>query len=483
MGVNNLYDIYIAILYPNPIYSNNNHFTHFDVINSLKNLSMYQVQTEYALNIDIDFYYLSPIDISKITNVTNIHPKIWIIPSLRLTENEPEMFLNPLSENKNILIKNMLQNTKNYLELMEPKNNLQNFVNISYICTDYSYYYISKTLNYYSIQWKTIDIEIIDNIFVVYPMNKMNKINKINKINICNHNITQENQKREQGLEKVTIPSISINHALNILIVVAINYKYDIIKQMNDLQYNSNKFNIYWYFNIYNFNDCNSTLYNCKFIKTLNNSYSNIQITTYSLKNKIAFWLNCINPNNKWINDLSIHYIWFTDNDLLLQYFNFNSFIQLSYNLNASISQPIIIAKCSNCQESNFYFLSYNKNTLNRGLIAKTTHFVEQMAPLFTIQTFKIIYPIMFQIFNTNIDLNISDQGYDCIWCGAAKLYTGNDCIIIHYTPIIHMDTRTINKSEEFIKAGQKMFERLQQTFPTFWHYKPTQKEFYIENN
>eukprot|EP01084_Bolivina_argentea_P128962 227865_1 len=166
---------------------------------------------------------------------------------------------------------------------------------------------------------------------VLLTMVKQNSYQQYNihfQMHIMDDNTTQ----------KVTIPSISINHVLNILIVVPINYKYNIIKHMNDLEYNSNKFNVYWYFNIYNFNDCNSTLYDCGKFNILNNSHSNIKITTYPWRNKVAFKMNCMNPNDKWINDLSIDYIWFTDSDLLLQYFNFNSFIQLSYNLNAPIS-------------------------------------------------------------------------------------------------------------------------------------------------
>eukprot|EP01084_Bolivina_argentea_P276722 472232_1 len=275
-----------------------------------------------------------------------------------------------------------------------------------------------------------------------------------------------------------------VNNILNVLIVTQIDCKHsnksNIIKITNNLQYDVNKINVYWYFNVYDdYCSANNVDWFGK---------NKIKITSYPIKNKMAFWIQYVDPNLLPLP--SLDYIWFVDHDLALNYFNFNSFIMISYQLHSSISQPIIMPRCFNCRASDFTILSLNNQTFKPGLIAVTTSFIETMAPLFTFSVFKKIHPFMKQIFNHNKDLNLTSW-YDSIWCGhcgAAKNLTGNDCTVIHYTPIIHLNTKTINKTKSFIAQGYEMLRRLKKIYPSFYyHPDPSmgknigEKEFYLQ--
>eukprot|EP01084_Bolivina_argentea_P318872 553092_1 len=287
-------------------------------------------------------------------------------------------------------------------------------------------------------------------------------------------------QKQPTTIKK-TIHLKSIDNALNILVVMAVNCKYNITEIINSLQYNSNQMNIYWFFNVYNMHKCDIHL-NETYVSILKDN-SNVKIVRYHAR-KVMFWIEYINPNHIIFDNIQFDYIWLIDDDLLLNLFNFNSFIHLSYSLHSSISQPAIMSKCSECYRTNWPMGKWNKNNVKNGLIAKTAN-IEMQAPLFTFDTYKIVYPLMYEIFKVNnTDLTLTNWGIDIIWCGAAKMLIGNDCIVVYYTPIIHLDYHNIAKSSKFIQEGIEILKRVKATYPDFvgMHVNYT-NEFYLVAN
>merc|ERR1712176_652520 len=126
--------------------------------------------------------------------------------------------------------------------------------------------------------------------------------------------------------------------------------------------------------------------------------------------------------------------------------------------------------KCETCRTSYWQHLVHRE--IKPGPIAFSTNMVEIMAPLFKFDAWKMIYPYIYkQYMIIGGHLTKTDRGADTWWCGAAYEFanlTGPPCIVINYTPIIHLDTRTINKNKKFGKEGKMMMNLVKKRYRRF---------------
>eukprot|EP01084_Bolivina_argentea_P318081 551551_1 len=349
--LNNSYDISVGILYSNSLNISDKH-----IIDKLKHLSISQVNTEYMLYIDTNVSYISSrinsinkYDIQTLNMNTNINTSInnntiWIIPSFQI-QNINELGFRTIIFNHN---QNMLIDIATFSKLLT--SNLL-------ICTNY--YYITKTiyekhksLLTHCSHYSKFEFKRFEHMFIINNKNINKSIccpqligndlcisENTNHIQLKKRKGKRRRRRRRKGNNVTSIEEgidlKSIDKSLNILIVMALNCEYDMIKIVNSLEYNSNKMNIYWYFNVYNIQKCNN---NITYDVILRNN-NNIKIVTRHVR-KMIFFIEYINPNNIIFSGVEFDYIWTIDDDLLLDLFNFNSFIKLSYSLNSSISQP-----------------------------------------------------------------------------------------------------------------------------------------------
>ena len=264
------------------------------------------------------------------------------------------------------------------------------------------------------------------------------------------------------GNTNYTIQSIADSNRdkMNILIGMAINCKYNITKNTKRLIYDKTKINVYWKFNIYDHQKCenNHTI--------INNA--NIRIIKQSIR-KIIFWVDHFKPDHLFFNQ-TIDYLWLIDDDLMLETFNFNEFINLASNpiFQHSILQPSIMSKCASCPGSYWdilnhdYYKSSKQKPHNFGIIGFDSHIVEIMAPLFRFKIWKLLHPYIYQQFKViGNDLPLPDWGLDRWWCGAVRHLLNGSCVVLDYTPLIHLNTKTYPKPADFRKQGYELQKRL----------------------
>lgn len=255
----------------------------------------------------------------------------------------------------------------------------------------------------------------------------------------------------------------------NILVLMAVDCNTTINDMIKSLNYNSLKFNVVWYFNIYNADKCDKTYEKIENPK-------NVHIISETIS-KVRFWIDFISPTKlpKIIDDVDkLDYIWSLDSDLLLDYFNVNGFIKLVQDLNIQIAQPSIIAKCTKCRASDWSSLnqiSLKHENYDFSIIAKANHMVEMMAPIFTWRSWVEIYPLIEKSFENQV-YNMTNWGPDLWWCSAMKNLSTEDeiaCAIVHYTPIYHMNTQTIKKDNPFYQQGFESLGRQKTLYPDFF--------------
>eukprot|EP01084_Bolivina_argentea_P236796 398108_1 len=315
--------------------------------------------------------------------------------------------------------------------------------------------------------------------FVKYPGEYKNALHTCNQID---RNINESNNTKWKPISfmfsNVEMESISNTKMVSIynsqlaptiLIVIPIHCRnhMEIMRKVKDLKYGKAK--IYWHFNIYNLDSCDidhEMQHTLQFSGYRN--LNNVEISTYEIKIKIKFWIHHIFPDK-----YGADYIWFVDEDMQFENFNFLSFIQIARYLNASISQPGIQPKCIGCKGSYWSDLNVNNIIVKSGLVAKTSDFVELQCPLLTINAWKMAYSLIVKLWNESKYEHDTDTGYDLFWCGAAQklLPNENACIVIYYTPMVHLDQQTLNKTKAFYSQGYRMYDEIvQKIFPTYYH-------------
>lgn len=287
---------------------------------------------------------------------------------------------------------------------------------------------------------------------------------------------------------------IVINQNLiNVLIAMPINCKYNITKNIDRLKYDKNYINIFWYFNIYDYDQCNND-----FNDLLLSQNRNINITKHKIR-KLIFWIDYLSPN--YIAD-KFDFLWLIDSDLMLENFNFNAFIKLSLcsKFNLSLIQPSIMAKCKKCRGSDwenlnhdYYYHQKKKGLIGNGLIGYSVQNIEIMAPLIRIEIWNVLYSYIYDTYKViGKDLILTNWGVDYWWCGAIKLLINSNnnvtppCIVMEYTPIIHIDTHSLPKSDEYMEQGFELRDRLRNhsIFSKFIKIQDTMKMemFYIND-
>lgn len=147
-------------------------------------------------------------------------------------------------------------------------------------------------------------------------------------------------------------------------------------------------------------------------------------------------------------------YIWLVDDDISFEQFEWLGFwAKHQAALNPIIAQPLIR---QNTQSRNF-FVNLNQwhNCSNSAHVHST--YVEQQAPVLDAGFFRWLAPQVASIAKFQQDQG-NDWGLDLVWCGAAFLFdeTRPPCTIV-LDAIDHLDTRTIPKTESYIKSGRLM--------------------------
>ena len=337
---------------------------------------------------------------------------------------------------------------------------------------------------------------------MIFGVVQLNRIFKISQSNKYKYQIIQNSNKTTAKSPTFETPKI------NILIGMAISCDMDITEITNSLKYNKNKLQIYWIFNVYDYHisptNCNVKLTENEWNNIDNNitHSTNIHVVYHSIT-KLEFWLLCFNPNkfNIFKNNINIKnngidsfdIIGFMDNDLYLNWFNFNTFIDLMIKLDTSIIQPCILGICKQCRSSDFKDITTN-HKYNRNIIAKEVDIIEIMTPFFKLNAWKIIYKMINEVKQKNNIIRFgSNWGPDVYWCNAVKnlLNNSNSCIVSFLTPLIHINTKTIDKSniEQFEEIGKKQFEIFGKHFSQFeaksyrnYNYKHKGQEFYAND-
>eukprot|EP01083_Nonionella_stella_P045961 123121_1 len=244
----------------------------------------------------------------------------------------------------------------------------------------------------------------------------------------------------------------------NVLIVMAIDCQYDLNLLINTFPSNPLTTNIYWFFNIYNKPKCGNSSSNLgKNVRTISQRIS-----------KMRFWIDYIVPQNTTTTyNVLFDYVWFVDDDMFLSHFHFEEFIHISSHLSASISQPSF--RSMNDGKLNTYFsVAYDTDNEYPNVIAKQTKVIEIGAPLFTWNTWLAVYPWLQRAFRIKRHCDNTDWGPNYWWCAAAKQLTNGSCLIIHYTPLIHMNTHTMNK-DGVHERGSKCLRYQHKLYPQWF--------------
>ena len=182
-------------------------------------------------------------------------------------------------------------------------------------------------------------------------------------------------------------------------------------------------------------------------------------------KSKKDFWSNHVNQHNITAIENKFNtkfdFIWLIDNDMLLETFNFDAFITMSYrsSFDHLITQPAIIPRYEGGRSTDWEILRQQTN-----LAAHSSGIIEIMVPMFAMKTWKIIQPLMKeQYMSLGGDLQ-SDWGPDLWWCQyvSRELNDGEGgCVVVDYTPLVHINLGTQKKSKKFLSDSWEMLKRI----------------------
>lgn len=263
----------------------------------------------------------------------------------------------------------------------------------------------------------------------------------------------------------------------NVLIALAISDDIDIEELMQTFESRQYKTKMYWYFNVYN---CRHDW------KTQNGDNWRVVKKPF---NKIRFWVHHLNPFEvrKEFNT-SFDYVWFVDQDLDLSSFSFERFVDIAVVLDAGLAQPGIIAGCPTCRGSDHSMLNQGSMS-DASVIAKSTDLVEIMSPLLKWNIWMEVHEKLEMFINVYHLYNVTNWGPDFWWCGLAQhmmernfLLLKTPCIVVHGTPIIHLDTKTIVKDEIYMDQSWREVEIQKRVLSNFTKTKIVKRDFYVND-
>lgn len=314
--------------------------------------------------------------------------------------------------------------------------------------------------------------------FFLFPLAVMNVLGFVFLYNDKNKTLGQMKTlppevKFEQRKETHCVP----NKTRNVLIALAISDDIDIRSFIQTFECRQHQTKTFWYFNVYNARNDSKT-----------QGGDNWRVVTKPIT-KIRFWVYHINPFEvKKEFNTSFNFVWFVDQDLELSSFSFERFVDIAVMLDAGLAQPGIIAGCPTCRGS-------DHSTLNQGsmsdasVIAKSTDFIEIMSPLIKWNVWTKVHEKLKIFIDVYHFFNVTNWGPDFWWCGLAQhmmetnlLLLQTPCVVIHGSPIIHLDTRTIAKDKMYLDQSRRESEIQKQVLSNFTNINIEKRDYYVND-
>ena len=172
------------------------------------------------------------------------------------------------------------------------------------------------------------------------------------------------------------------------------------------------------------------------------------------------FWAQHISPVEIQENFGTLDYVWFVDEDLDLDSFCLERFIDVAAMLDVGLAQPGISAPCPSCRGSDYEALE-QRSVSNTSVVARITGFVEIMAPLIKMDVWRKVHETIEMFIGVHKLFSITNWCPDFWWCGLAQQMVKQNassfktpCAVVFATPIIHFDSKTMVKDEEFYESS-----------------------------
>ena len=248
---------------------------------------------------------------------------------------------------------------------------------------------------------------------------------------------------------------------------MAVSSHRDVHQVMSQIP-DSSRLDVYWYFNQYDANATNDVF-------TLADGDRHRVRVSKIPGQKSQFWIDKLAPDSLSgeFQEHTFDFIWLLDSDLDLRLFNFVGFIEIVEALNIQISQPLVTGKDPKGWQSDHVDLRAAAVSGDFTALARTGGVVEIEAPLIQFESWSRMHLRIEEALGDGRAKNTS-WGPDLWWCGAASLDSAQDptaipCAVVHYTPIYHLDTRTIRKNHRFQHAGREAIAHQRALFPQYF--------------
>lgn len=232
---------------------------------------------------------------------------------------------------------------------------------------------------------------------------------------------------------------------------------------------------LFWNFNIYN----------AKSEKCTNQTPRQVPRVRITKENTVKniFWLKILEPQKVQVEfNTRFDFVWMVDSDLLLEALNFGAFLHIVQTLDFGIAQPAILGACVTCRGSDHPQLNKIPEP-DLTIIAKTASIVEIMTPFMKFEVWKQLHPLLEAVYPEEmIELRSTYSGPDLWWCGYVwdqiKQSKQNidiiplaayPCGVVHATPLLHMNTQTVKKGDEFIERNQRAIRRHEIMYPAYF--------------
>ena len=288
--------------------------------------------------------------------------------------------------------------------------------------------------------------------------------------------VTQYPDKADPRLRSAAV--LDEHKKTNILVAMAIdcNSIVNVSKIMRSIQLPATtNVELFWYFNIYN----------AKSEKCANATIPQLPRVSIAKEEivKIQFWLEFLKPQKVQVEfDTTFDFVWMVDSDLLLEALNFGTFLHITQTLDFGIAQPAILGTCATCRGSDHPHL--NKISVpDLTVIAKTASIVEIMTPFMKFSVWQQLHPLLEAVYPVDmIELRSTYSGPDLWWCGYvwdqikqskqnidSNPLAAYPCGVVHATPMFHMNTRTVQKGEEFLERQNRAIRRHEMMYPAYF--------------
>jgi len=251
-------------------------------------------------------------------------------------------------------------------------------------------------------------------------------------------------------------PSLTTMFIRTIVVAMAVSCSVDIESIMNQL--NSVKTKVLWQFNVYDADQCQDDLR----FKPENSSIFKVSMEKGQ---KTAFWLRQLQPIMllKRFELKHLDFIWLVDQDMALGLFNLDGFLKIVERLDVQIAAPALLARTSTESTSYHQELWHSNIKNDMTIMARQTSMIEIDVPLFRFEIWKFVFAHIDEGFE-DLDPETTTWGPDRWWCGIAQMYKPHEqsipCAVIHYTPLYHLDTNTIDKTKSWRQRQVRAVEK-----------------------